>query len=124
MTKIIIFYVFLPLACLMLVFSFFSAKSIARDKIRIADVTTIQKALNYYFQDNQTYPVGDGMGKPRNFGAYLAQWPSAPTPSDGECKDEENIYRYTKDGEDNYKITFCIGKSRGDYEQGINVVSQ
>lgn len=101
----------------------------SRDSKRIADIRTIQTALELHFNDDGFYPAssnGQPIGEdPAFINKYLLfGWPTAPTPPDGSCTVSQNNYYYTQlnNGSD-YSLTYCLGdiaKGMGDfiYEEG------
>jgi prepilin-type N-terminal cleavage/methylation domain-containing protein len=88
-----------------------NARKNARDAKRIADVRQIQTALELYYNDVGVYP--DEVTSSISYGSnvYMATYPSAPTPPDGECDEGGNGYSYVVRGVDksSYTIDFCLG---------------
>jgi type II secretion system protein G len=128
-----------------------SARAKSRDARRLSDVRQIMTALEIYYNDNGAYPdesggAGAEVPTPGSVGPtgttttewqdFLAVWPNAPTPPDGNpsCTAAQNTYVYTarnSDGTDdadngdpaNYRIAFCIGANTGGYTAGVNYAS-
>lgn len=96
-----------------------SARARARDSKRVADVKQMQTALELYFNDNSSYPSDISSG----IGTYMAIKPTAPTPAESGCS-ENNEYDYeqTANGS-SYTISFCLGAKTGEIEAGCNVAS-
>lgn len=62
-----------------------TAQRKARDTKRVADVKSIQSALELYYSDNAAYPTpADWADLGTNLGTYLTQLPSAPNHANGE----------------------------------------
>ena len=107
----------LLLAVLDVGLSFLSARTAARDRIRLADVSQIQKALNVYFQENGVYPAA-AQNQPAGFDAYLESWPVAPA-ADGRCSQVQNTYAYAQKSQgSDYSLTFCLGQGSGSIAAG------
>ena len=104
-----------------------NARQNARDAKRIADVRQMQTALELYFNDNQRYPASITAGEQiaTNGVVYMQQVPSAPTPADGSCANEDNTYSYTGSNEvdgggyGTYSIGFCLGGKTGGFDGGV-----
>ncbi len=114
-----------------------SARQKSRDSKRVADIKQVQTALELYFADQNGYPAsfsGDlgedtgseslcSTGWASSCGSnttYMGLVPSAPTPADGTCTDDQNSYEYTASGTGNssYSLTFCLGGTVGDLSAG------
>lgn len=50
-----------------------SARAKARDAKRVAEIRSLQTALEYYYHDNNQYPVACGAA---SIGAYVGAWPT------------------------------------------------
>jgi len=89
-----------------------SIRGKSRDVKRISDITQIQKALEIYHNDNNSYPqnltpgaslVGAVSGE-----TYIKKIPTAPNTPDGECTSDA----YTYDGTNyntTYTLSYCLG---------------
>ncbi len=94
----------------------------SRDTKRIADIKQIQSALELYYSDNGDYP--ESLGSSISFGnkIYLENVPETVTPADGDCSEGENSYSYTtSDENNNYYLSFCIGRDVDDYGSGNKI---
>jgi type II secretory pathway pseudopilin PulG len=115
--------VVLVIAALVLGLSFLSAKTEARDKKRVIDITQIQTALNVYFTENGFYPATTSNGIPDGIKTYLDFWPTPPG-ADGGCSAEQNNYTYVqKEQGANYLLTFCLGRGVNALPKGYQAVS-
>lgn len=96
-----------------------SARAQARDAKRIADIKQVQTALELYFNDQGYYPASTSVTSSIFYedSVYMARFPKAPTPADGDCDSEENQYVYSEQGVDNgsYFISFCLGNKIGSF---------
>jgi uncharacterized protein (TIGR02145 family)/prepilin-type N-terminal cleavage/methylation domain-containing protein len=91
-----------------------NARKNARDAKRIADVKQIQTALELYFNDAGAYPAEVTSSITYGSNVYMATYPTAPTPADDGCSDEENTYTYNQlDSGASYSIDFCLGSQTG-----------
>ena len=66
-----------------------NARKNARDAKRIADIKQIQTALELYFNDVGEYPASITSTIAYGGNIYMATVPLAPTPSDGDCLEDE-----------------------------------
>ncbi|MEK7560809.1 MAG: prepilin-type N-terminal cleavage/methylation domain-containing protein [Patescibacteria group bacterium] len=75
------------------------ARRKSRDARRIADVKQIQLALELYFDDNQTYPAGTGIGNLSvlSTGGYMTAVPAEPLAA-------ANPYHYQQCGTTSYHL--------------------
>ncbi len=100
------------------------ARKNARDAKRIADVKQIQTALELYYNQVGSYPelasITANNSIEHNGTVYMAIFPSAPTPADGNCNSSTNQYSYTPTGTANssYQLSFCLGNQVGNINQG------
>lgn len=102
-----------------------NAQEKSRDAKRLADIRQMATAFELYFNDNGRYPDSKD-GQPLEVSPkYIGIIPTAPTPSDGNCTDYYNTYWYelSKDNNQSYEITFCLGNVTGGYTAGINKLS-
>ncbi len=102
-----------------------SARQKARDSKRVADLSQIGKALELYYNDNNTYPTLITPGQPLAFGSttYLAQVPSNPTPrNDGSCGNYNYIYEGSLTGS-GYTLSTCLSSATGAISAGPIFVS-
>jgi len=96
-----------------------SARQKSRDAKRIADIKQIQTALELYFNDNDGYPAA-ASGQPSGMSSYMANIPTAPTPTDGDCTTLENTYTYAQTGSGSgYTLSFCLGAPTGGLGTGL-----
>lgn len=95
-----------------------NARKSARDAKRIADIKQIQTALELYFNDNGSYPASVTSTIATSGQIYMAVYPTAPSPADGDCADENNAYVYTSNGA-TYSIVFCLGSNVSGLSAGI-----
>jgi type II secretory pathway pseudopilin PulG len=109
-----------------------NAKRKARDAQRIANINQFRKALDLYFNSQQSYPQGTDLelgstnarvlcsgSLAAGFQAalsdcgndpiiYIDHIPQAPG-MDADCPSGQDRYLYTG-GDDNYVIAFCLGR--------------
>ena len=96
-----------------------NARKNARDAKRMADVKQIQTVLELYFNDNGLYPDSIGSSIATGGVTYMASYPKAPTPPDGDCDSSGNNYTYSQQNSGaSYTIDFCIGEKTGGIMQG------
>jgi hypothetical protein len=101
--------------------AYFSARSLADDKIRVADVQLIGKFLQSYKINEGSYPVAVN-ALPMAWQEYLQELPKPPNAS-GNCSDEQNNYRYMPlNGGQDYSLSFCLGSKVGAFTSGPNTV--
>ena len=116
--KIGILVVIVILALLVLGLGYSSARSLARDRHRLADVQKIHDALKVFFEENGYYPYGTGTGEPTGLADYLETWPSSPVSS--HCP---NTYTYSQKAQGNsYELTFCLDQGAAGWGAGIHKV--
>ena len=100
-----------------------NARARARDAKRVANVKQIQLALELYIQDNNIYPPSLTFGGSLSTGSlvYMQTIPTAPTPPDGDCTEEQNNYSYSLTGNNSssYAISFCLGSGVGYISGGV-----
>jgi prepilin-type N-terminal cleavage/methylation domain-containing protein len=112
------------------VVSLTSARSRTRDTRRISDIRQMQTALALYYHAHGEYPesnnfqpahvvlAGIGTG---GIGDFIMPTPEAPTPADGDCSTEENIYMYQQlDGGSSYQLSYCLGNDTNDLVAGLS----
>ncbi len=96
-----------------------NARRTARDAKRVADIKQIQFALEIYYRDNGEYPVDISSSIATGSTVYISTVPTAPTPADGDCTDEGNIYTYVQQSlGSSYTIDFCLGSQAGELIAG------
>ncbi len=106
-----------------------NARAKSRDAKRIADVKQMQTALELYFNDMNRYPLTSeftgSISSTSTYGTttYMANIPTAPTPSDGSCSNSDNSFAYTSADGSSYTLSFCVGGNTGSVEAGINTAS-
>jgi uncharacterized protein (TIGR02145 family)/prepilin-type N-terminal cleavage/methylation domain-containing protein len=100
-----------------------NARKNARDAKRIADVKQMQTALELYFNDAGSYPATITSSITYGSNIYMATVPSAPTPNDGDCSEEQNAYTYQSIGTENesYSISFCLGAPITNLAAGVKI---
>lgn len=90
-----------------------------RDMKRYLEVYNIRVVLELYFDDNQKYPGALGELKKKispNIDLL------APLPSDGNCSESDNLYKYTQlDNGKSYNLQFCLGQIFNGKESYLNV---
>lgn len=115
-----------------------SARAKARDARRVNDIRQIQIALERYYIDAGSYPIGNNvlLGTPpgtigncldsNGFSTncsgiiYEARIPSNPTPTnDGDCPASGYYYNST-DPNTTYTIQYCIGTATGSLSAGLH----
>ncbi|MCK9439130.1 MAG: prepilin-type N-terminal cleavage/methylation domain-containing protein [Patescibacteria group bacterium] len=100
------------------------ARQNARDAKRMADMKQVQTALELFFNENGRYPTTEewnsgSISSPSSTEPFMYSIPSAPTPADGDCLDEDNSYSYIPSvNGDTYTIDFCTGKQISDIPAG------
>ncbi len=96
-----------------------NARKNARDAKRIADIRQVQTALELYYNDVGEYPAEATSSIAYGSNIYMAVYPTAPTPADGDCADEDNAYIYTQQNlGTSYTIDFCLGTYTGGLTAG------
>ncbi|MFH1047092.1 MAG: type II secretion system protein [Patescibacteria group bacterium] len=114
------------------------ARQKARDTKRLADVRQIMISLELYNNDFNGYPIEanpvtlgvgefaalceDGFEDKCDAGETVFQGliPNSPTPQDGDCTVEQNVYAYTTGTSGEYSIQFCLGGSVGTFLPGLH----
>ena len=98
-------------------YSLLSAKVLARDAKRQADIMQIASALELYANDHKSYPqnLDELLGKDKS-GPYLSGMPVPPKPADGPCSNEQNHYSYNRLNPLGYELKYCLGQKRGSQE--------
>ncbi|MEI7620521.1 MAG: FISUMP domain-containing protein [Candidatus Falkowbacteria bacterium] len=103
-----------------------NARAKSRDAKRVGDIKQVSTALELFFNDNNRYPTLDEWSTGQIYSTssagtstYMQIIPSAPTPSDGACNDNQNLVNYTPavDGS-SYSISFCLGNTTGTLTPG------
>ncbi|MEI7620268.1 MAG: FISUMP domain-containing protein [Candidatus Falkowbacteria bacterium] len=103
-----------------------NARAKARDAKRAGDVKQVQTALELFFNDNNRYPTVEEWATGKIFSTttdatstYMQILPSAPTPADGSCTNNQNIISYIPtDNGASYSISFCLGSNTGTLTPG------
>ncbi len=103
-----------------------NARAKSRDAKRAGDMKQIQTALELFFNDKNRYPTvaewNTGKILSANSGStstYMQIIPSAPTPNDGSCTSNQNIFSYNQTENGNsYTISFCLGNTTGTLAAG------
>ncbi|MFA4942364.1 MAG: FISUMP domain-containing protein [Patescibacteria group bacterium] len=103
-----------------------NARSKSRDAKRVGNMKQVQTALELFFNDNGRYPTEEEWAFGSLFATsssatttYLQVIPTAPTPADGDCSENENALAYTQvESGASYSISFCIGNTTGTIAPG------
>lgn len=103
-----------------------NARAKSRDAKRAGDIKQIQTALELFFNDNNRYPTSTEWMTGKIFSTstsgtstYLQVIPTAPSPSDGDCEDNQNTINYQQtEGGSSYAISFCLGNTTGTLSSG------
>jgi hypothetical protein len=91
----------------------------SRDAMRVSNAYQIMTALELYYNDYGRYP-----GSLSSTKAYLPVVPTAPTPPDGTCTEENNKYVYKSlNGGKSYSLNFCLGVGASGYGVGVRTAS-
>jgi hypothetical protein len=93
-----------------------SARVKSRDALRVAEVRQIATAAELYYNDRGQYPTSLNDLTPD----YLNTIPTAPTPAEPGCTEEENSYSYRALSTQEYEISFCLGGATGEFDAGVN----
>ncbi|PKM91449.1 hypothetical protein CVU82_02535 [Candidatus Falkowbacteria bacterium HGW-Falkowbacteria-1] len=103
------------------------ARSRARDSSRVADMKQVQTALELFFNEQGRYPTEEEWGSGSisgDFENFMNIIPTAPTPADGTCDSDENSFYYTPSEDYSaYTISFCLGKSISNLENGLKCLT-
>jgi prepilin-type N-terminal cleavage/methylation domain-containing protein len=107
-----------------------NARVKSRDAKRVADVRQIQKALELYYNDAQTYPatlsVGASIAYNDNSGfvpttTYMVIVPDTSNPPDGPCNSGQNQFSYSRSADgSSYTLAYCLGGSTGSLSSGVH----
>ncbi|MCU0679947.1 MAG: hypothetical protein MUF50_01415 [Planctomycetes bacterium] len=110
-----------------------SSREKARDAKRVADITQLKMALEFYYNDAGGYPSDSAFipGQSLSYTnpqsgqnkVYLNQIPFAPIPPDGECLEENNSYNYFSENPSTYAIRYCLGNKSQELARGVNVAT-
>lgn len=95
-----------------------SSRIKANDAKRVADISQIQSGLELYYSDYHVYPEDLAT----LYGLGYVDEIDAPTPPDGQCSEEDNVYQYFRESTDFYYLSFCLGSSTGGFDAGLNEV--
>lgn len=92
-----------------------NARLKVRDAKRVADIKTLQTALEQYSNDEGIYPAaitpGSALVGPTSGVTYLKSVPSNPTPrTDGDCANSEYSYTQLSSGA-NWSLLYCLGST-------------
>jgi hypothetical protein len=95
-----------------------------RDAQRLADIKSVQTALELFFNDNNKYPSSLSSDGFADKFLSLSQIPSAPLPPDGNCTIGQNTYTYTPYGNyTSYNMTYCIGGTQSGIPPGYHTAT-
>ncbi|MFA4942587.1 MAG: FISUMP domain-containing protein [Patescibacteria group bacterium] len=108
-----------------------NARSKSRDTKRVGDMKQIQTALELFINDNGRYPTEGEWAQGSLFSTsslatttYLQVIPTAVTPTDGVCTEEQNSFSYASvDNGSSYSISFCLGNTIGFVGAGPNILT-
>ena len=126
-----------------------NSRESTRNAKRVADIKQIQNALELYYNDNNAYPntLIPGEVLSSNSITYIQQIPSAPTPNDGDCSEQENGFTYVtsklqfdyfnvvangtnhntyyqcSNSNNYYNIYFCLSANTGSFLAGKVIAS-
>jgi len=108
------------------IISLSNARAKSRDAKRTADIKQVQTALELFFNDNNRYPTFDEWGAGQLYSTsssgtstYMQVIPSAPTPVDGSCTNNQNTINYVPaPNGSSYSLSFCIGSNTGTLASG------
>lgn len=91
-----------------------------RDKRRFNDMM-IQTWSNFeFYRDSHNgYPASLS-----ELQYSTSKAPTAPTPADGNCTEEQNKYRYTRTSLTTFKLTFCLGNERPPLSAGFQTMTE
>jgi uncharacterized protein (TIGR02145 family) len=103
-----------------------NARAKSRDAKRAGDIKQVQTALELFFNDNNRYPTLDEWATGQIYSTstagtstYLQTIPSAPTPNDGTCTNNQNLINYTPTADgSSYSISLCLGNTTGTLSSG------
>ena len=113
---------------------------VSRDTDRIESVKKVQTALELYYNDNNSYPLGDASqgtvlsgDEVKPFSSYLPQFPQAPTPADGACGDKNRFQYRALDSSRKectatgscalYEFSFCLGVGIVSFTPGVHIAT-
>lgn len=104
-----------------------SARQKARDARRVADIKSIQLALELFFDTCKGYPIqatgavlpttATYTGCGSTVASFLSSVPAAPTPPTG------NVYTYTSADGSTYSIAFTLEAATGSLTSGAHTAS-
>lgn len=113
--------VFLMLFASIVLLALSSARALARDAKRMADVRLMSSAEELYFNENNAYSQNLQNLIPKYISDSI---PTTPTPPDGSCTAEQNDYKYTLIDPSHYQITFCLGNPTAGYSPGPHIMTE
>lgn len=90
-----------------------------RDQQRYSHMRQLGTALEVYLDDHGEYPVT--LNALNEIGIAV---PSAPTPADGNCTEEQNIYKYTRNSPSTFQVSFCLGGSVASLSPGPHIMAE
>jgi prepilin-type N-terminal cleavage/methylation domain-containing protein len=102
-----------------------NARARARDARRVADIKQIQTALEFYYNDANSYPASLAVGGAIATGGvtYMTAVPKNPTPIDGTCTGWTE-YTYTvQSSNSSYTLTYCLGSATGGIAAGVSTAT-
>ncbi len=111
------------LLLLTILFSWLSAQSLARDKIRAGDISLIGEFLKAYKADRGSFPSSSALAQPIGWENYLGFFPTAPVPAATGCTADSNQYKYNSISQgQSYSLSFCLGSAQNEFKSGLNVI--
>ena len=94
--------------------AFFSARTTANDKRKLADINVIAAALSAFYNENGFYPSSSGT-RPSGLENYLEYWPA----DKDKCG-----YSYTqKSAGDEFQVVFCLNKELSGLSSGTHTLT-
>ncbi|MBI4054181.1 MAG: hypothetical protein HY397_02525 [Candidatus Doudnabacteria bacterium] len=94
-----------------------------RDNRRFNDMMIqTYSMLEFYRDSNDGYPASLGELGELQYG--IGKTPTAPTPADGNCSEEQNQYKYTRTGPNSFQLTFCLGSERPPLPAGFQTMTE
>lgn len=102
-----------------------NTRSRSRDSRRVSDIKQVHTALELYYDSANEYPdeLIAGNALEHNGIIFLNRIPSAPTPADGNCDNDNNLYQYIKINPSDYALYYCLGNSIGQLKEGSGYAS-
>jgi len=109
------------------------ARARARDARRSADIKQVRTALEFYYHAQNKYPDTDLittngiLDKNKSVSdsdyVYMKSLPESPKPASAVCTDEQNVYTYESNSDDDYALTYCTGEITGVVSAGVKIAT-